>query len=88
MVAVKIPARVDVANRVVEHIAIAVKGLRVEDLGHKGIGADEPPQLRIIVPPAVVKKPALAIELLAGKANEPLSASLRSADLPPGIVLD
>ena len=60
------PARIHVFQRIVPTIAVAVQRLGIARRLHKGIGLDEPPQLRIVVPGVVEVQPT-RIQPLAGE---------------------
>ncbi len=66
------PRRVHKPQRIVIDITIAIEALGIARIGHKRIGADEAPQLRI-VPAGVVEVQPLAagqggLVILAGEA--------------------
>ena len=88
MVPVKIAARIYVANRIVEYIAVAIVRLGIKYLRDKRIGTDEAAEIRVVVSAAVVEKPAFDVLLLPGEPQETLTSSLQAGHLAPGIVLD
>ena len=55
-------------DRVVVGIAVAVQRLRVARLGDDGVGGDEPPQGRIVVPGVIEVQAGLGIADLASIA--------------------
>jgi hypothetical protein len=59
------PRRVSIPHRVVFRIRVPVQILRVGRIRHDGIGRDEPPQHRVIVPGVVVQQPGV-VTILAG----------------------
>src|SRR5262249_38604318 len=60
----EVPGRIDVDDRVVPRIGVAVERLRVAHRGHDRIRADKPPDGGIIVACAEVVETQLFVELL------------------------
>ena len=72
------PGRIGIALRIVEDVAVAVQVLRVVGFLDVGIGRNEAADFLVVVSPAVVVKPALGIEFLAGEAVGGIAACRRS----------
>ena len=72
------PGRIGIALRIVEDVAVAVQVLRVVGFLDVGIGRNEAADFLVVVSPAVVVKPALGIEFLAGEAVGRITGCRRS----------
>ena len=82
------PRRISIVNRIIVAVRILVQALRIRWLRNNRIRLREPPQLRIVIPRAVVVEAGGIIELLAGNFNAGMS--LRSKDKgrrPYGLLL-
>ena len=60
-------AGVLVPERIVEHVAVAIQGLRVGEALHQCIRADKPPYCRIVVPGTIVVQAGARVQPLAGE---------------------
>ena len=60
------PARINILERVVQHMGVFVPGLGILPIWNKCVSADKPPDLRIIVP-GVVEVEAAVVQPLPGE---------------------
>jgi len=79
---------INVIDGVVNDIAIPIEALRIADIRNRGIWADKPAQLRVIVSAAIVVEAGLRIKNLASEAAQGVSATLGSRYLSPRVVFD
>ena len=84
----EVSIRVDVVNRVVKDVAVAVEILWIIWFTDKWVGRDEAAKLRVIVSAAIVVEAALWIKDVAGEAPKRIAGAFRSACLTPWVVLD
>ena len=79
---------IDVVDRVIDHIAVAVEALRITGIRNRRIWGDPSRQLWVIVSAAVVEKAGLRVLDLAVEAPERFSCALLSGDFSPRIILN
>jgi hypothetical protein len=78
-----VAGRIDVLDRVVSDVAVAVVALRVARRWHDRVGRDESREIRIVIPGAVIVEAVFGIELLAGEAVLGVYIAFVPADFSP-----